>query len=391
MLTRRAALLGLATAVTIGRASLALGTAATERRLVVVLLRGALDGMAAVIPYGDPALAGLRADLLPPPIGVPDGMLELGGFYGLHPALAGLHQLYAQGEALALHAVASDDRSRSHFLAQDTLELGVASHALTSGWLNRAAGLVASHASAEPALAVGGVTPLLLRGPTPVGNWMPASIQAPPADFYAQLMALHARDSLTGPAMAVALKERGFTEAALAGMAPAPNRNGFAALSTAAGKLLAAADGPRFAALELEGWDTHARQQPVLAAALQVLDHGLLALRDGLGEAWARTAVLVVTEFGRTAHSNGSFGTDHGTASVAFVLGGGVAGGQVRADWPGLGPGQLFEHRDLQPTTDLRAIAKGLLAEHVGLPPAALDQVFPGSAGIAPLRGLLRA
>ena len=390
-LTRRATLLGLGSAVTFGRVSLAMQTAATEQRLVVVILRGAMDGMGAVVPYGDPALAGLRADLMPPAIGKPDGMLDLGGFFGLHPALAGLHQLYGAGEALALHAVASDDRSRSHFQAQDTLELGVSTRAITSGWLNRAAGLVPSHATAEPALAVGSVTPLLLRGPQPVGNWMPPAMQTPPPDFYAQLTALHARDSITGPPLAMALKERGFSAATLAGTAPAPNRTAFPALSAAAGRLLAAPDGPRFAALELEGWDTHARQKPLLAAALKVLDDGLLALRTGLGAAWPRTAVLVVTEFGRTAHINGSGGTDHGTASVAFVLGGAVNGGRVRADWPGLSAERLYESRDLHPTTDVRAIAKGLLADHIGLKPAALDGVFPGSARVAPMGGLLRA
>lgn len=389
--TRRAALLGLGCAVSFGRVSLALGTGGTGKRFIVVLLRGAMDGMGAVVPYGDPALAGLRGELLPEAVGQPEGMRDLGGFYGLHPALAGLHLMYTQGEALIVHAVASDDRSRSHFEAQDTLELGVSTRTLHSGWLNRAAGLVPVHAAAEPALAVSNITPPLLRGPTPVGRWLPASTQAPPPNFYAQLAAMHAHDSLTGPAIAMGLKERGFNEAALAGTAPPPDKMAFPSLCASAGKLLAAADGPRFAAFELGGWDTHVRQKAALGNALKTLDDGLVALKAGLGAAWAQTTVLVVTEFGRTAHVNGTGGTDHGTAGAAFVLGASVAGGQVRADWPGLGAGKLFENRDLAPTADVRSLAKGLLASHLGLSQTALAQVFPGSAAAAPMAGLLRA
>ena len=346
--------------------------------------------MAAVAPYGDPALAGLRAPLLPPPVGQPEGMLDLGGFYGLHPALPGLHDLYRQGEALALHAVASDDRSRSHFVAQDTLEYGASTRSLTSGWLNRVAGLLPAPSSGETALAIGPVTPPLLHGPAPVGHWSPPSTQAPPPDFYAQLAALHAGDGITGKPIAQALQERGFNAATLAGMAPPPTKGAFAALCAAAGKLLAAPVGPRLAAFELEGWDTHARQKQVLANSLKNLDDGLVALKAALGGAWGQTAVLVLTEFGRTAHINGTAGTDHGTASAAFLLGAPVAGGRVRADWPGLGPGRLFENRDLQPTADVRALAKGVLAEHLKLPAPALAQVFPGSDRAGVMRGLMR-
>jgi uncharacterized protein (DUF1501 family) len=390
-LTRRAALLGLGCAASFGGASLALAAAGSERRFVVVLLRGGMDGMGAVAPYGDTDFATLRAALPPPPPGAAGGLLDLGGFYGLHPALAGLHGLYGQGEVLILHAVASDDRSRSHFHAQDTLELGNSQGTIASGWLNRAAGLLPGQAMAEPALAVGSNTPLLLRGPAPVGHWQPAATQVPPTDFYAQLAALHARDSVTGPAIGRALQERGFNAAALDGMTAPPNRNAFPALCAAAGRLLAAPDGPRLAALEAEGWDTHAHQPLALSTALKTLDDGLVALKAALSGAWAQTTVLVMTEFGRTARPNGSGGTDHGTASAAFLLGGQVAGGKVRGAWPGLADSALFEYRDLAPTTDLRGVAKGLLAAQFGMGAAALAQVFPGSAAVSPLGGLLRA
>lgn len=389
-LTRRDTLLGLA-AMSFGRVSLALAAAATDRRLVVVVLRGALDGLAAVTPYGDANLATWRADLLPPAVGQPEGLLDLGGFYGLHPALTGLHQLYRQGELLVLHAVASDDRSRSHFEAQDTLELGALNHGITSGWLNRTAGLVRGQGAAEGALAVAGITPLLLRGPAKVATWTPATTSAPAPEFYAQLTALHAHDKLTGPALATALADRGFDATALAGMTAPANKNAFPGLCATAGRLLATPGGPRLGAFELTGWDTHARQAHLLPPSLKSLDAGLVALREAMGPVWAQTSVLVLTEFGRTVRANGTGGTDHGTATVAFVLGGAVAGGKVRATWPGLGAGQLFDNRDLAPTIDVRAVAKGLLADHLGLSPADLGAIFPGSVGVAPLRGLVRA
>ncbi len=145
------------------------------------------------------------------------------------------------------------------------------------------------------------------------------------------------------------------------------------------------------AALELGGWDTHAEQMRRLSGPLGQLDQGLAALKGGLGDAWSSTAVLVITEFGRTARMNGTNGTDHGTGTVAFVAGGRVAGGRVLANWPGLSAGNLLDNRDLQPTLDLRAVAKGLLMTHLGLPPAALAAIFPDSADAAPTGGLLRA
>ena len=379
-LTRRGTLLGLGAAMTLGRASLAFATVPTERRLVVVLLRGGLDGLTAVVPVNERNLKDLRGEL------VPDGLLDLGGRFGLHPALGALHARFVAGDALAVQAVASQDRSRSHFAAQDTLELGTAGHGIADGWLNRAA--AALH---RPALAVGAGVPLLLRGAAPVSSFLPDGPQHPPADYYAAVLALHRGDPLTGPALARALRERGFTEAVLGGAALLPQRGAFPTLAAAAGRLLAAPGGPRLAALELDGWDTHVNQNNRLSGVLRQLDDGLAALHDALGPVWPQTAVLVVTEFGRTVRVNGAKGTDHGTATVAFVLGGAVAGGRVAGDWPGLGPGKLFENRDLQPTVDVRSVAKGLLAQHFRLDAPVLARIFPDSAAAAPMRGLMRA
>ena len=391
-ITRRSALLGLTTAFTLGRASLALASAPTNKRFVVVILRGAMDGLAAVTPYGDPALARLRPELVPPGPEQEGGLLDLGGFFGLHPALVAMHAMYAAGELMPVHAVAGPYRSRSHFEAQDMMESGAEAR-MTSGWLNRAVAAIPGAGPANLALSVGVGTPLLLRGAAPVGAYAPQSFNRPQAELYAKLLALHGTDPVTGPALRQGLAERGFTAAQLAGSSPAPgtDRNGFPALAATAGRLLAAPDGPRVAALELGGWDTHQGQPQRMVGPLRQLDAGLDALRVALGPAWTDTVVMTMTEFGRTVRSNGTRGTDHGTGSVAFVAGGAVAGGRVLADWPGLGAGRLLENRDLQPTTDLRALAKGLLARQFGLDAGALSRVFPGGDGVAAATRLMRA
>jgi uncharacterized protein (DUF1501 family) len=389
-LSRRSALLGLGAAFSLGRASLALAAAPTEKRFVAVLLRGALDGLAAVTPYGDSALPGLRDALVLAEPGRAGGLLDLGGFFGLHPALSNMHRLYTEGQVLPVHAAAGPYRVRSHFEAQDYLEYG-SDHRLTTGWLNRVATLMpATTGHTETALSVGSAVPLMLRGPAPVGTWLPKSFTRPDADLYARLAALHARDPITGPAVANGLRERGFTEATLAGPDSGNQRYAFPALCESAGKLLAAADGPRLAALEIGGWDTHANQKGRIDGPLKQLDEGMAALHRGLGDAWGNTVVLVMTEFGRTVRVNGTGGTDHGTGTVAFVLGGRVAGGQVKANWPGLSSGNLLENRDLQPTLDLRGLTKGLLAGHFGLNAASLARVFPDSEQAEATQGLLR-
>jgi uncharacterized protein (DUF1501 family) len=390
--TRRTALLGLATSMCVGRASLALASAPTEKRLVVVILRGALDGMAAVVPYGDPGLVGLRGEIVPPAPGQPDGLLDLGGFFGLHPAMAGLHEMYQANEAMVVHAVAGSYRVRSHFEAQDYLESG-ADHRMTSGWLNRVVAALPATTLQRPegdALAVGVSVPLLLRGPALVANWAPHGFPQPAPDLYATIAALNESDPVTGPAIAEGLRARGFSTSVMAGEEEPTEKYAFPALTRAAGEMLRAPDGPRIAALEIGGWDTHTAQTNRLNGPLTQLDAGLVALKTALGPAWAQTAVLVMTEFGRTARVNGTKGTDHGTGTVAFVLGGAVAGGAIKANWPGLGSGQLLENRDLAPTTDLRSVAKGMLVSHLGLNAVALAAVFPSSDGAGPIPGLIR-
>lgn len=398
-ITRRGTLLGLA-AIGAGHARIAFaepapagGMAGDNRRFAVVLLRGALDGLSAVTPYGDKDLASLRGELLPPPPGQDDGLLDLGGFYGLHPALRGMHGLYAAGELLIVHAVAGPYRSRSHFQAQDYMESG-AEERMSSGWLNRVLSALPGglpQDAAQPAVALRVTVPLLLRGPINVATYAAPVFLPLDLDLYRRIAAINRADPVTGPAIAEALRERGFDQGAIsdAGQRPADS-DAFTYLAGSAGELMRAPYGPRVAALELEGWDTHSGQPTRLAAALRQLDVGLVALKAALGDdAWRQTCVLIITEFGRTVRANGTRGTDHGTATCAFVAGGAVAGGSVRANWPGLSSANLFEDRDLQPTLDLRSVAKGLLAGHLGLDETEMASVFPGSEAVPLMRGLL--
>lgn len=401
-ISRRTTLLGLTGLMTAGRAALALANAPTDRRFVVVLLRGAMDGLTVVAPYGDPGLAALRAPLIPPAPGQPHGMFDLGGTFGLHPAMPGAYEMFRANELLMVHAAAGPYRVRSHFEAQDLLEYG-ADHTLTSGWLNRAAAAIPAARVSDPgggqlsgagmaaAIAIGQTIPLSLRGPAPVSNWAPQTFGEPEPGLYQQILALHRRDPISGPAIANGLRARGFSEDTVRDMPKDGGRFAFARLAQAAGRLLGAAEGPRLAAMELGGWDTHTGQMARLNGPLGELDAGLVALKTEMGEAWKKTAVLVMTEFGRTARINGTNGTDHGTASVAFLAGGAIAGGRVAGTWPGLGRGQLFEDRDLAPTTDLRSVAKGVLATHLGLGAASLDAVFPESDAARPMNGLVHA
>lgn len=386
---RRGLLLGLAAVATLGNARLALGQAPGDPRLVVILLRGALDGLDAVVPYGDPAMTALRGDFPAPEPGREGGLLDLGGFFGLHPAMPGLHGLYAADEAAVIHAVAGPYRTRSHFEAQDLMEAG-AEQRLASGWLNRALGALPPRRNGTPrgGLAVGLDVPLLLRGPTPVGAYAQSPETDAPPELVERIQALYQDDAILARPFAEGIRGRLF--AAAQGGRDGSRQGGFAALAGIAGRLLAAEDGPRVAALEIGGWDTHANQRARLPPVLRQLDAGFVALKEGLGAAWPRTAVLAITEFGRTARVNGTRGTDHGTAGVAFLAGGAVRGGRVIADWPGVGEAQLHQRRDLAATRDLRAVAKALLRDHLRLSNHAVAAAFPGSDTVRPEGGLLR-
>lgn len=370
-----------------------------DRRFVAVLLRGALDGMAAVAPVGDPLYQEKRGAIALKPPGEPGGTIALDRFFALHPALGAIEPYYRNGELLFVHAAGNGYHTRSHFDAQDLMETGLTvKQGESDGWLNRAIVLLQGGDKARLGLAVGGAVPLILRGKAQVASWEPQGIGAIDGDLMATLGPIYARDPLLGPALAEGIKAQAFSISVLGDNTMTKGGVGFgpkafAALAEAVGKLIAAPRGPRVAALDMGGWDTHVNQGAEtgrLAQNLEGFAAGLDALAKAMGSAWRETVVVAVTEFGRTVAVNGNNGTDHGTASVLFVMGGAVKGGRVAGDWPGLA--QLQDNRDLRMTTDTRAVMKAALRDHFGLARAALDtKVFPDTIEIKPFDGLLRA
>lgn len=369
-------------------------TAPTAERLVVVILRGGVDGLSLAPAIGDPVFTDLRRHLAATPSADP---FRLDDLFALHGRLTFLHDLWRRKELVLVHAVHTISRNRSHFDAQDLLELGLpqlGSHA--SGWLNRTlAALTPGDETQQQGFSTGYGTPLILRGPTPVGSWAPRRLPEVPSALLDRLTRLGASD----PALQTTL-QRGVANARRQrtllgedGFADRPvTGNGWdiVQLARATGKLLSEEGGARLATFDIGGWDTHGYQNIALDYRLPLLDKALTALRRGLGDAWAKSAVLVVTEFGRTAVPNGTNGTDHGSAGAALLLGGAVKGGRTVADWPGLE--NLYEGRDLAPTTDLRSLFKAVLEQHLRIDPARIDdEIFPQSADAPALPALFEA
>ena len=399
---------------------LAFASADTDSRFVFVLLRGALDGLSAVPPIGDPNYAGLRGQIALTKSGS-EAALPLNDTFGLHPALRFLHASYTSKELAVLHAVASPYRERSHFDGQNVLESGgTRPHDTQSGWINRAIGVLPAGAARE-GVALGANLPLAMRGPAEVASWSPTRIATLDEETLGRLTDLYARDPLLSKRLAEALESDAIAneaqqavnadpeadEAMSTAAAPAggsvvereakQRRNGgarYLETARAAAGFLKRDDGPRVAMFDTTGWDTHANEggaQGQLALRLRGLDSALSAFRESMGNTWSKTVVLVATEFGRTAAINGTRGTDHGTGAAAFLLGGAVAGGRVIADWPGLARSNLLENRDLRPTLDLRSVMKGVLRDHLGVPERALDNaIFPDSAAARPINALIQ-
>ena len=363
-----------------------------DRRFVFIILRGAMDGLHAIVPYGDPAYTSARGAMAFAPPGTGSPLLDLDGFYALHPALQPLQSLYKAGEFAAFHAVASPYRDRSHFDGQDVLESGgSAPHRLADGWLNRA--LIGGEKRLRPT-AIGSAIPLILRGDAPAGAWAPSPLAGLDPAQVLRLATLYQGD----PVLHLAFEE-GVQMAAVAAEAvdadgSQPKGRKFAALASATGRLMAAAEGPRVVVMEAGGWDTHAGQgleNGRMAGALRDLADGIVALAQTTGPAWRRTIVVAASEFGRTVHSNGTGGTDHGTGGTVLLAGGALKGGRVIADWPGLGTANLHQGRDLKPTMDLRAVLKGVLSDHLQLASGNLNRAFPGAESVPPIQGLIRA
>ncbi len=347
--------------------------AADDTRLLVVLLRGGLDSLHALLPVGDPHYANLRGAL------VPQHPLALNGDFALHPSLKFSHALYERKQWLPVVAVAPPYRQRSHFEAQDCLENGTAqASGASTGWLNRCAAAM----SGTQALSITAVMPLILRGPGDASTWSPPLPEDVNPILLQRLQTLYAADpALAGP-FAKAIEAQGMAAGGGTGRLPQA--------MTAAADFMAKPDGPRLGFVENTGWDTHSNQAATLTRKLTELDEGLRAFHDRGSSIWNKTVVMVVTEFGRTAAVNGTGGTDHGTGTLAMLAGGAVAGGRIAGDWPGLAPGALNERRDLHATTDLRSVFKGVLAAHLRIADGRLNgQVFPDSGPAPAMRDLL--
>jgi len=372
--------------------------AAVDQRLVLVILRGALDGLAMVAPYGDGKYSSVRGELALERPGNDNGVLKLDGMFGLHPALQTINELFSREEATVVHAVASPYRERSHFDGQDILENGVVSAGgRRDGWLNRALTPLGSEPGNEIAIALSQTTPLVLRGDRSTTSWAPSRLPDADADTLRRLSSMYSDDEFFRTRLNQAMEAQEI--AGDMGKMRGPRRIGndaaqFSTTMQQAAKFLATADGPRIAVVESGGWDTHANQGSVtgnLANKLSALDEGIGTLRKGLGDTWHKTVLVVVTEFGRTVKVNGTRGTDHGTGSAALLLGGAVRGGRIITDWPGLADRDLFQGRDLYPTTDIRGVFKGILVQHLELPAAYVErEVFPHSQRAPLIEDLIR-
>ncbi|PIB92936.1 DUF1501 domain-containing protein [Caulobacter sp. FWC2] len=389
-----------------------------KKKLVVVICRGGMDGLSVSPPVGDANYANLRGSIAMKP----DQVLRLDNTFGLHPELTTVHALALKGEARIAPAIASPDRARSHFEAQDVLETGAAHvYGTETGWLNRTLEALAPVRKVE-GLSVGTTAPLILRGKVQAASWSPGKGVDETARLPTLLQDLYKNDPMLGPAFARGLETETMAQQAMTAMAPTPAMNVAAAstpampgmpapmsqniandrqnragsdaarkLGSTLGGFMIQAGGPQIAAISLDGFDTHAGQQGQIATRLSYMDAVLDGLHDGLGAEWKNTVVIAVTEFGRTARVNGTGGTDHGTASTGLVLGGALKkGGGIVGDWPGLADNALFENRDTAPTVDMRGLFKGVLADHIGVDRAILEsKVFPDSAAAKPVTGLV--
>jgi uncharacterized protein (DUF1501 family) len=357
-----------------------------DGRLVFVLLRGGFDGLAAVVPYGDPGYAALRGGLAFDTT----ALVTLDEHFALAPGLAPLKEFWDRDELAVLHAMAIPYRTRSHFDGQAILETGLDRPIGSSdGWLNR---LLQVMPGDRAGIAIASGMPRSMTGSHQVQTWSPTQLGVVDDEYLERLATLYRADGKLQGRFEAALQQQD-----VVGAEPMAGRGvrggGIASLMQAAARILKTNTGPNVAAVEFSGWDTHANQGlagGALDRLLAQLANGLTAFRTELGDAWSNTTVVVMTEFGRTARPNGTRGTDHGTAGAGFVIGPKLARSSVVADWPGLRDGSLYEGRDLKPTLDTRAVLKGAIAATFDLNAQQADRVFPGSSGVPGLYTMMR-
>ncbi|EUB95775.1 protein of unknown function DUF1501 [Rhizobium sp. CF080] len=343
-----------------------------DNRFVTIILRGAMDGLDFVQPYGDPAYAALR-----PKLGLrPDtGLIDLDGFFGLNPAASALMPLWQAGELSFVHAVSTPYRDqRSHFDGQDMLETGGTGKGERTGWLNRTLAVI-PRSNSRKAIDINTSMELILSGPNEADSWSSQSNFALAEDEITFLDRLYAGD----PAFAKALEEAKKTDMSADSLYADSRRGaGITDMARLAGGMLR--EDYRIASFSINGWDTHVGQQGQFRKAAGDLSTAIVTLKDALGEdAWKKTVVLAMTEFGRTARENGTNGTDHGTGGLAVLAGGAIPGGKVLGKWPGLSEDKLLDRRDLMPTGDVREVAAAMLYRQFGIEPGNLTtKVFPG-------------
>ena len=365
---------------------------ARDPRFITIILRGALDGLSAVPPVGDPDYVRIR-DAHIQTLGA---VRPLDNTFCLHGAMPHLAADYKSGQALVVHACASPYRDRSHFDGQDVLESGftMPGHA-DSGWMNRLLQNLQKTQRVKyvQGLSTGTTTPLTIRGPAEVLGWAPTALTLNDPDLLGRIQDMYQQsDPAFSDAFQAAMKTRritaGFNASSARGGPSDPTM--MVAMATGTAQIMARDDGPRIAVLAFEGWDTHTAETNRLNTLLGGLDNALLAFKQTLGPAWKDTAILVVTEFGRTVAINGTQGTDHGTGTTAFLIGGAVKGGRVIADWPGLKTPQLYQARDLKPTTDLRSVVKGVIAGLYDVPDGVMSNaIFPDSVSAPAIKDLI--
>ncbi|MBL8276798.1 MAG: DUF1501 domain-containing protein [Pelomonas sp.] len=377
--------------------SLVKAQGAAQKKLVVVMLRGAVDGLSVVAPYGEREYAASRPQIALAPPGADDGLLKLDSLFGLHPALAPLKRHWDGGQLAFVHASGSPDPTRSHFDAQDYFESGTPGRKSTpDGWMNRLLAALPGEPAPTRAISQGSTPPRIFAGTASVASLGlgPNALQRRAIDdprMQAGLARLYAGDAQLSSTLRDTTEGRGEMARSMAAAEPrsmdpsadggAPSARSFAADARRLGQLIRKDPHTQLAFTAVGGWDTHVNQGAArgqLASRLTSLGQGLDALSQGLGDTLKDTVIVVASEFGRTLRQNGNGGTDHGRGNVIWLLGGPVAGGQVLGEWPGLDSSALADGRDLAVRTDFRQVLAPLLQRHLGLSETALATVFPG-------------
>ena len=368
-----------ASAATFALPNMAFAKTGGNKKFIFILQRGAADGLIALAPTGDSAFETMRGGF----VRDLEDAHKIDSYFTMHGALTNMARLYGEKQLVLAHAISSSYRDRSHFDGQNVLETGAATpYDLNSGWLNRLIGLLPD--GRRKAIGFGKTLPLALRGEYPAASYTPNAGRDPNANLLTRISDLYSDDPKLSSAWEQALQTRD-----MVGEVGKIGRSDYAAIGELMSRLVKGPEGASIATYETTGWDTHTGQSFRSKSELGRLDAFVEALQAGLGEDWDNTVIVVATEFGRTVRMNGTQGTDHGTGSLAYVLGGAVRGGRVVSDWPGIGPSNLLDDRDLMPTTSLELLMAGVIGDHFELDSGKVaHELFPGATKGVPVSGI---